>query len=234
MSGSATAGERKGVDLTRRDMLLGTALLATTGLGLAATTLNRPRKLPGGGLEALVPEQLGAWRSIGNAGVIAAEEGDLSRSTYDEVLTRVYVAEGQPPIMLLIAYGGNQSGTTQLHRPEACYPAAGFVLSKPRDILVEATAGRAIPARLVEATSTSRTEQILYWTRVGDDFPRSPAQQRWAVVRDNLRGEVPDGILVRVSTIGEQLPNALSVLTGFVQALTSAAASARALLVGQA
>jgi len=222
-------------DLSRRDMLLGTAFVAAAGLGTAGSLLNRPRQLGAGGLEALIPGQLGGWRSIGNGGVIAAEEGDLSRSIYDQVLTRLYVADGRPPVMLLIAYGGNQSGNMQLHRPEACYPAAGFALGKKQDVTVDALPGRPVPALLVEAVAPSRTEQILYWTRIGDEFPRSPSAQRWAVVRDNLRGQVPDGVLVRVSTIGEQLAGALPILVGFIQALAAGAPPAgRALLTGAA
>jgi EpsI family protein len=221
------------VSPSRRDILLGGAFLTTAGLGFAGSFLNRPRALPAGGLEKLIPPRLGQWQQAGAAGIILPEEGDLSRSVYDEVLTRVYLAEGQPPIMLLIAYGGNQSGSMQLHRPEACYPAAGFALGDGEDILVDTAPGRRLPARLLQATSPERTEQILYWTRVGEHFPRSPSAQRWAVVRDHLRGEVPDGVLVRVSTIGEQRTGALPVLTGFIRDLAmGAAAGGRALLIG--
>jgi EpsI family protein len=223
------------VALSRRDLLIGGALAGTAALGLAGSLLNQPRILPGGGLKRLIPEQAGGWRSIGNAGVIVPEEGDLSRSTYDEVLSRVYVAPGLPPMMLLIAYGGNQSGNMQLHRPEACYPAAGFVLGKPNDIVVNSPSGQPIHARLIGATSPSRSEQILYWTRIGARFPRSGLEQRLAVVRENLRGRVPDGVLVRVSTIGLPLEAALPLLTAFIRDLVSAApVQARSLLAGSA
>jgi EpsI family protein len=234
MSTSAQAAGQLAAAPSRRDLLIGGALIGTAAIGLAGSLLNQPRILPGGGLKQLIPEQAGSWRSIGNAGVIVPEEGDLSRSTYDEVLSRVYVAEALPPMMLLIAYGGNQSGNMQLHRPEACYPAAGFVLGKPRDIVVTGPSGALMDARLVEAVSPGRSEQILYWTRIGQRFPRSGLEQRLAVVRENLRGEIPDGVLVRVSTIGLPLEAALPLLTDFIGGLVATApAEARSLLTGR-
>jgi EpsI family protein len=222
------------MNASRRDMLVGGALLAGSALAFAGSTFNRPRPLPAGGLGPLVPERVGKWQSAGSAGVIVPEEGDLSRSTYDEVLTRVYVGEGQAPVMLVLAYGGNQSGSMQLHRPEACYPAAGFVLGAAKSVMLDLP-GQQLPARLLEATSPTRSEQILYWTRIGGQFPGSPSAQRWAVVRDNLRGQVPDGALVRLSTIGLELNAAVPVLTDFVRGMTAAAPPlGRLLLVGKA
>ena len=225
-------GERQ---IARRDILIGSALLGAAGLGLAGTLLNQPRKLPALGLQRLIPEQAGRWRSVGTGGVIVPERGDLSRETYDQVLTRIYVAEALPPVMMLIAYGGSQSGNMQLHRPEACYPAAGFTLGSAEDVVLDGLSARPIDAQLIEARSRSRIEQILYWTRIGARFPRTAWAQRLAVVEDNLKGEVPDGVLVRVSTLDQPLRAALPLLTEFMRELVvHASAPARELLVGKA
>lgn len=219
---------------SRRDVLIGGALLTAAGLGFAGSTLNRPRQLPTGALDRAIPERVGRWQSRGNGGLIVPEEGELSRNTYDQVLSRFYVAKDGPPIMLLVAYGGNQSGNMQLHRPEACYPAAGFTLRTLGIVPVQALAGVRIPAKRIEAVSQTRTEQILYWTRIGDEFPVSASAQRWAVVRENLHGQVPDGILVRVSTIGQTAAEALPLLTSFIRSLVAGSGPAgRQLLVGR-
>jgi EpsI family protein len=236
-----TAGARPAADenrpsstTTRRDFLLGAALMGTAGLAYAASAFNQPRPLIAGGLGPVIPEAAGRWRSVGTAGLVLPPEGELSRSTYDEVLTRVYSSEGAPPIMLVMAYGGNQSGNMQLHRPEACYPAAGFVLGEPRDVTIEAAPQFAIAARAIEAVAPSRTEQILYWTRIGTSFPLTPSSQRWSVIRDNLRGTVPDGVLVRVSSIMPDAEDAFSLLTDFIRSLIGAApAEGRRLMIGR-
>jgi EpsI family protein len=208
--------------------------VGTAGLAYAASALNRPRPLVAGGLGPVIPEAAGQWRSIGTAGLVLPPEGELSRSTYDEVLTRVYARDGAPPIMLVMAYGGNQSGNMQLHRPEACYPAAGFVLGEPRNVTIQAAPQFAIGARAIEAVAPSRTEQILYWTRIGTSFPLTPSGQRWSVIRDNLRGTVPDGVLVRVSAIMPDAEEAVPLLTGFIRSLIAAApAEGRRLMIGR-
>jgi EpsI family protein len=78
-----------------------------------------------------------------------------------------------------------------------------------------------VPAISLSATSDSRTEQLLYWTRVGNHLPASWREQRLAVARDNLAGVIPDAVLVRVSTINSNKPAALASIDHFVLAMMS-------------
>ena len=75
--------------------------------------------------------------------------------------------------MLLIAQSAGQTGILQVHRPEFCYPAGGYSLSPivQRRILEN---GQPIAVNQLTATLPGRTEQILYWTRVGDAMPVEP------------------------------------------------------------
>jgi hypothetical protein len=57
---------------------------------------------------------------------------------------------------------------------------------------------------------------VLYWTRLGNDFPRRWSRQRLAVIRANLRGIVPDGLLVRVSSLGSEMTTELAMLERFM------------------
>jgi EpsI family protein len=108
------------------------------------------------------------------------------------------------------------------------------VLGEPRNVTIEAAPQFAIAARAIEAVAPSRTEQILYWTRIGTSFPLTPSSQRWSVIRDNLRGTVPDGVLVRVSAIMPDAEGAFSLLTGFIRSLVAAApAEGRRLMIGR-
>jgi EpsI family protein len=109
----------------------------------------------------------------------------------------------------------------QVHRPEICYPVGGFVLSPTRSSSVR-LAGRQVPANMFSAVGPDRTEQVLYWTRVGTTFPRSWAEQRYAVARANVGGRIPDGAMLRISLIGGDLDPAQPLLEGFARDFVAA------------
>ena len=122
----------------------------------------------------------------------------------------------------------------QLHRPEICYPASGFRLSETEPAQLKIAAGKLLPIRHFSAESGARNEQVLYWTRIGQEHPTSWLDQRMAVVRTNLKAEIPDGILVRVSTVAPNYTEAQASLEGFARALVAGSnPQLKALLVGQ-
>ena len=116
--------------------------------------------------------------------------------------------------MMALAYNNRQNGVLQVHRPEICYPAGGFELSPTRKIDLH-VGGRIIPANFFTATSPNRIEQVEYFTRLGRAFPRSWAEQRLAVVEANLKGNIPDGMLMRVSLLGNDPVLAQQILGEF-------------------
>jgi EpsI family protein len=220
---------------TRRNVLVGGLGLACCGLAFAGARETALEPLPDGALERLMPQTLGPWRAIRAGGVVLPPESELSDKTYNDVLVRVYENGAGGAIALLLAYGAFQGRDMQLHRPEVCYPAAGFAIKSTQVLGLSIPAQPLIAARLLDTQSQQRSEQVLYWTRVGQEFPTSPMEQRLAVVRQNLRGNVPDGILVRTSTVASDAQAALPTLRGFVDAMLEASpAATRRLLVGQA
>jgi EpsI family protein len=235
---SATTRAASETDLThaftRRDLVVGGGLLAAAlASGLLAPS--PVRRLPRGlSLDALVPMKVGPWTGSRYSDVLIPKGEDTENKTYDEVVTRYYRSDRAPAVMLLIAYGSAQTGGTELHRPEVCYPSAGFrVRSWPVTSLQ--LPGVSLPARPITARAAGRIEQILYWTRVGRDFPTSSLEQRLAVLRHSVRGSVPDGIIVRMSTMDVERERALRVLRFFAAALlTSGDAEMRRLLTGTA
>ena len=99
---------------------------------------------------------------------------------------------------MVTAFGPAQSYATQLHRPEICYPASGFeVLEETsHDFLV---AGRVVPASILVAKRGLRSDSVLYWARLGSDYPRSLWEQRRAILGASLSGSPAEGVLVRFS-----------------------------------
>lgn len=218
----------------RRDIMLGG--LAAGAFGVSE--LLRPRRVvrlfTGMKLEDAIPRRFGPWAEHPGSGVIApVTPNSLADRLYSATESRIYVRDGHPPVMLLVAYGGEQSDLLQLHRPEACYPAVGMQITEHRDGAVDLGAGRAVPAVFLSAGGLDRQEDIVYWTRLGEALPRSAAEQRADRLRAAMQGTIGDGILVRASTLRYQESPAWPYLARFLRDMVaSLPAKARPGFVG--
>ena len=220
---------------TRRNFLVGSVGLACSGMALAGARTTAIEPLPEGALEKMMPMRLGQWRAVEAENFVLPPKSELTERTYNDVMVRMYQDGGGHWVALLLAYGSLQGRDMQLHRPELCYPAAGLAIQSAQTLPLPLQRHAAVPARLLETASQSRKEQVLYWARVGDEFPTTQLSQRWSVVRQNLRGDVPDGMLVRFSTNAGDAAAALPMLSSFAQAMVGdVPASMRRLLVGDA
>ncbi|UZK67726.1 exosortase-associated protein EpsI, V-type [Sphingomonas sp. M1-B02] len=203
----------------RRHLVFGGLLAAISAVGYARIPPRPTSRLAAGTLEALVPNRVGDWSVAGASGVVLPPPDALSDRLYDNLVTRVYTSPKQPPIMLLIAYSNVQDGLLQVHRPEFCYTAGGFDLSPTEQIDIVQASGSKVGGNAFVATASARTEQVLYWTRIGDIFPQSWIEQRMAVVRANLDHSSPDGLLARVSLLDNDHEDGLSVARKFIAEL---------------
>lgn len=225
--------EARGLAPSRRDLLIGGLLAAAAGLAYWREPRGHMSSLGKGGLDKLIPTAIGPWRYQTSSGIVLPPPDALAKLLYDQQLARTYVADNEPPVMLVMAYGAGQSGALQVHRPEICYPASGYRLSHTERHDLTLDNGKSIPARSFTAESDTRTEQVLYWSRIADHLPTGWTAQRFAIMEENLRGNVPDGLLVRVSTVSPDSQASLATLSRFCRALMSAVAPAnRAKLVG--
>jgi EpsI family protein len=207
--------------LTRRKFVIGSAFLASAGAAAAMVPRQNIDLLGKRKLEDIIPKQVGPWSFYSKSGLVVPPSDELSELLYSQLLTRVYAAPDRLPIMLLIAQSGSQTGVLQVHRPEVCYPAGGYELSPPVRHRLETPSG-GLDAVAFTATADARTEQLLYWTRIGRDVPGSWAEQRWSVAKANLRGELPDAVLVRISTVYPDKARSLEVLEQFAGGLVRA------------
>ena len=205
-------------EIDRRKLLLG--LLFCSAAGLAAW--RQPNKhldyLGPQKLDDLVPKTIGPWKFVAASGLVIPPEDQLTRTLYSQLLTRVYANGDNPPVMLLIAQSGSQTGVLQVHRPETCYTAGGYAISALRPHLIQ-LGSSVLRANSMEATAEGLTEHVLYWTRVGNRIPSSWRDQKIAVAEQNLRGVVPDAILVRISTVSNDADAAHATLDAFTRTL---------------
>lgn len=206
--------------LDRRKVLLGLGMIAASGIAQARLPEpNRPR-VDADEFDAMFPDSIGGWRYATQSGLVLPPSDALSDRLYDNLVTRVYHDSAGRTLMLLVAYNNRQDGVLQIHRPEICYPAGGYELTPTRHVDVPLGSGAILPCQGFAAKSRQRNEVVVYWTRVGDEFPRSWAEQRLAVAKANLKGIIPDGVLVRISTLGSELADDVPVLSDFIADLT--------------
>jgi EpsI family protein len=167
---------RRSIELSRRHVLLGGILALASGAALARQPQPARAAIPTDEFSQWIPGRVGDWSVLGTSGVVLPPPDELRDRLYDNVLTRTYVAQDQPVVMLLLAYNNLQDGVLQVHRPEVCYPVGGFELSETREVGI-AAGGRTIPANAFTATGPDRTEQVMYFTRLAQAFPRSWLEQ---------------------------------------------------------
>lgn len=218
---------------TRRQVVVGGALVAAVAAGYAFQPTKVERLLGNAKLNDLVPKNFAGWKYQAASGLVLPPQDQLRDKIYSQLLTRVYSRDDGASIMLLIAYSGTQDGTIQVHRPETCYPASGFHLSTIAQHLVPVAAGVTIPSRYIVADADLRHEQLVYWTRLGGHFPTQWSEQKTAVIAENFAGIIPDGVLVRVSSVVSG--DATAMFDGFVRDLYGAVGTRmKQVLVGTA
>ena len=205
--------------INRRALIAG-GLLGAAGLIANSRRPDIPfRMIPNAKIDPLFPMEVGDWEYETSNGLVMPPADQLRDHLYNAILTRYYASPTQLPVMLLVAYNGTQDGMLQVHRPEVCYPAAGYELVSEQMIPLDAGRGLTVPGHYISARSTSRHEQLIYWTRIGNDFPVRWWAQHWAVAKENLRGRVPDGVLVRISTSAPDDRTAILTLRRFIAKL---------------
>lgn len=211
-------------------------MLAASAIALAMTpTTKIADQSPKPDLETMIPKQFGVWKldeAIVPIKVSPDVQANLDR-IYNQTLSRTYINSTGERVMLSIAYGGDQSVSLQVHRPDVCYAAQGFQVSQMVKDFARTVTGQ-VPVMHMVASQGQRTEPITYWITVGNTAVRGGWEQKLAKVRYGLTGKVPDGILVRVSNISSDAPDSYRLHEGFVNDMLKAMRQGdRLRLVGQ-
>ncbi|MEQ1854241.1 MAG: exosortase-associated protein EpsI, B-type [Chthoniobacteraceae bacterium] len=210
--------------LNRIALAMAALMFAASGTAIVARpSAKLANELPAISLENAVPRQFDDWRELtqGVIQVVNPQTQELLDKIYSQILVRTYVRADGYRIMLSIAYGSDQRGALQAHKPEVCYPAQGFVLQKSEAGSL-ATAFGDIPVRRLITTLGPRNEPVTYWFTVGDTVVQGKLQKRLADLRYGLTGRIPDGMLFRVSSIDPDPAQAYRMQDQFVSALLGA------------
>ena len=192
-------------------ILASVAILSTAALA----EVIRPRELLAStqaapDLEKVIPRDFGQWHLVPNVGLVTPSEPGaylerdaLSARIYSQEVARAYADSAGNMVMFLVAYGPVQNYRLKSHLPEVCYGAAGFrVSAKTVTQLSYQDGARPLTISRLTAEKERRFEPITYWMKVGGDVATGVFDRQIARMKYGLRGIIPDGALIRVSTVG--------------------------------
>lgn len=172
-------------------------------------------------LDQQVPKVLDGW-AVDTSIIPLLPDASLQArldALYSQLLARTYVNRSGQRVMLSIAYGSDQSSeATAVHRPEFCYSAQGFrVRDAGREML--ALGGRNLEVQRLVAEMGGRFEPITYWVTLDEHATLPGLPRKLDQLRYGLKGQIPDGMLVRVSTVGLPQEQSFQVQQAFLETL---------------
>lgn len=175
-------------------------------------------------LDTQIPEAFGDWKIDRSIVPVLPDPGlqAMLDSLYSQTLARTYInAEGQR-MMLSIAYGSDQSNeATAVHRPEFCYSAQGFRVAGDGTAVVD-IGGSLVPVARLIARLGQRVEPITYWVTLDEAATLPGLGRKLQQIRYGLKGEIPDGMLVRISSISSTPEQAYGRQQAFLNQLHEA------------
>ena len=194
------------------------ASAALTAVATPSTKLSDSR--PSFNLEVSVPRTFDGWRVDESVVPLppSPDKQEVLSATYDQILSRTYVDGHGHRVMLSIAYGSSQTRQLRSHRQEVCYAAQGFKITGLDRRVLDIGGSKVAATRLV-ATRGSRVEPVTYWFTMGDRVVLTYLERELATLQYAMSGFVPDGYLVRVSSLSADPADAHDKHIDFVSVL---------------
>ena len=223
--GDRTAASAAATTRVHASMTTGLVLTcAFIGAAVAAPLVKPlPADTTGVNLERMFPAEFGGWHidpSIVPVPPAPDVQANLNR-IYSQILTRTYVNDAGESMMLTVAYGGDQSDALKAHRQENCYTAQGFTIERLQHGSM-GIAGRDIPVTRMQAVRGERSEPVTYWLTMGDRVVLGRLERLGVQLASGLHGRMPDGMLVRVSSISGDADAAFRAQQAFMASAVAA------------
>jgi EpsI family protein len=181
-------------------LMAGTAVISV----VAAPTKLLSDTRPAMDLAVVVPKTFGNWKIDPHVVPVppSPDQANAMQQVYDQILARTYVNDKGDRMMLSIAYGSRQNQQMRAHRQEVCYSAQGFQISGLHRLGLPLLKTE-VPATRLVAKRGGRMEPITYWFTMGDYAAMSYTQREVTQLRYAMKGLIPDGYLIRVSSLAD-------------------------------
>ncbi|HWH41882.1 MAG TPA: EpsI family protein [Usitatibacter sp.] len=174
-------------------------------------------------LEHIIPAAFADWRLDSEDMPVPPTpevKANLER-IYSQVVSRTYVNSAGQRVMLMVAYGGDQSDALKAHRQEACYAAQGFMIDGLEHGRIR-VAGRQVPVTRMHAERGERSEPVTYWFTMGDRVVLGRLERLRVQLANGFQGRVPDGMLVRISNLSGDVRRSYAAHEAFLAAWMAA------------
>ena len=201
-------------------------MVLTSGIStVMKPTISLADERPAIDLQSMVPVAFEDWREQQDtySPVVSPQQKSILDKIYSQTLSRSYINSKGYRIMLSVAYGKNQSDALQLHKPEICYPAQGFTLLSKQSSTIELQK-KSVTVVHLETKLGQRIEPISYWIVIGDRVIKDSIDRKITEMRYAVNGRIPDGILMRVSSIDQDTSKAFEMQRQFAVAMVAAIA----------
>jgi EpsI family protein len=217
-----------------KNLLIGLALVLAFWGGFALRPTNKViDQRPKMNLESMIPREFSGWNIDETVIPLQPDPKQVAllNKIYNQTLSRTYVNHNGNRVMLSIAYGGDQSDSMQVHRPEVCYTGQGFQMMDMEIVNLDTGFG-VIPVKRLFAQMGERREPITYWITIGNTVAVNTFKWKLQQLKYGLTGRVPDGMLFRVSSYGEKA-SAYPLQKDFIKdLLKSVSSDSRKRLIG--
>ena len=174
-------------------------------------------------LERMIPKHFGDWSAIEQSSgqIVNPQQTEALNAIYTQLLSRTYVNAKGETVMLSIAYGSDQSDAKALHYPEICYPAQGFQVLSNQPSAISTDFGD-IRVKRLQTVMGNRSEPLIYWSTVGDKVVVGGKETKLEQLRYGFKGQIPDGLLFRVSSVTNEVESGYVNQQNFVRDLLAA------------
>jgi len=206
--------------MINKNFLIGLALIVAAWAGFALRPIKHADDQgPKINLESMIPKQFADWKVDDTIIPLQPDPETLAalNKLYNQMLSRTYINDKGERVMLSIAYGGDQSQSMQVHKPEVCYSAQGFQMLELKIGTLDTGYG-VIPVKRLLANKGDRLEPIIYWITIGGEVAVNSIKWKFVRLKYGLTGKVPDGMLFRVSSLGKK-ESAYPLQEGFIKDL---------------
>lgn len=221
------------IPMRAKFIAVGLAMFMAAGLAIAMKPKPKPEsEIQRLSLEEMIPRTFGGWAIDSSiAPIMPAPDVQANLDKiYDQILNRTYLDPAGRRVMLTITYGGQQTDQLKAHRQEVCYAAQGFRIEnifQETLNLKDAT----IPVTRMFAIKDQRNEPVTYWFTMGDKVVFSRLERLLVQLKYGITGEIPDGFLIRVSTIDANPGHAYKDHQQFINDMIGAMRAPDALLL---